>query len=576
MRKQTKPNLSPAAAEMRRLAEERLQKQHLSTGRARIETNPERLVHELEVHQIELEMQNEELRKARDVERSALEKYSELYDFAPVGYLTLDREGMAREANLASARLLGIERSRLVKQRLVRFVAAADQRTFTAFLTKVFQSKVSECCEVTLLKEGKSSIEVRIEAVVAASGRECRAVLEDITELKRAEAALRQFHDKELKASRSEVEFEHDKLWKLASNPFMVLGEARVTGSGVALTILGDLPPEPRLGLAAGSFPKTIAEALAMMHADDRQSYQEAVEHSLTTGEPFDMNYRLADGHGGWRWIEGRAVSVEVLEGKHVGWVFTNRDISERKQAQEVLQRSDQKFRRLYDSMMDAFVVVDMTGQIQEFNSMYQALLGYSEAELRQMTYVELTPEGWHACEAGIIQDQVLRTGFSEVYEKEYRRKDGTVFPVELRTFLLRDETGQATGMWAIVRDISERKKREAALRQSLRELEASRSELKSEQDRLWKLAANAFSVLGEVRVTEDGAEQNLFGDSPEAKVGLAQAVPKSIDRFMDMIHPDDVRSYQQKVERSVATGQPFRTIYRLSDGRGGWRWLQD
>ncbi len=226
--------------------------------------------------------------------------------------------------------------------------------------------------------------------------------------------------------------------------------------------------------------------------------------------------------------------------------------------------------------MMDAFVVVDMAGRIQEFNSMYQELLGYSEAELRELTYMDLTPERWHASEADIIQNQVLRIGFSEVYEKEYRKKDGTVFPVELRTYLIRDESGQPTGMWAIVRDISERKQGEAALRQSLQNLEASRSELKSEQDRLWKLAANAFSVLGEVRVTEDGIEQQFFGDSPEAKVGLAPgSVPKDMEKFMDMIHPDDVRSYQQKVERSVATGQPFRTIYRLSDGRGGWRWLQ-
>ena len=259
-----------------------------------------------------------------------------------------------------------------------------------------------------------------------------------------------------------------------------------------------------------------------MLHPDDRQPYQQAVERSQATGEPFDMNYRLADGHGGWRWIEGRAVLVEVQDGKPVGWVFTNRDITRHKQAQEGLQRSEQKFRRLYDSMMDAFVVVDMAGQIQEFNSMYQALLGYSEAELRQMTYVDLTPERWHASEAGIIQNQVLRTGFSEVYEKEYRKKDGTVFPVELRTYLMRDESGQPTGMWAIVRDISERKKREAALRQSLRELEGSRSEVESGKDKLWKLAANAFSVLGEIRVTKDGLEMEYLGDAaPEAKIGL-------------------------------------------------------
>jgi PAS domain-containing protein len=128
---QKKPNLSPTGAETRRRAEARLRAQYPETGRGGIEADPQRLVHELEVHQIELEMQNEELRKAREAESSALEKYSELYDFAPVGYLTLDREGRIREANLASASLLGMERSRLVPQRLGRYVSAADLPVFT-------------------------------------------------------------------------------------------------------------------------------------------------------------------------------------------------------------------------------------------------------------------------------------------------------------------------------------------------------------------------------------------------------------------------------------------------------------
>ena len=118
---------------------------------------------------------------------AGLEKYSDLYDFAPVGYLTLDREGTIREANLTSASLLGIERSRLVKRRFGLYISAADRPAFNAFLTKVFESKAREFCEVTLRKEGKPPVEVRIEAVVTASGRECRAVLEDITEHKRAE-----------------------------------------------------------------------------------------------------------------------------------------------------------------------------------------------------------------------------------------------------------------------------------------------------------------------------------------------------------------------------------------------------
>jgi two-component system, cell cycle sensor histidine kinase and response regulator CckA len=182
-----KLNLPPTAAELRRRAEERLREQHPETGQAPTEADTQRLVHELQVHQIELEMQNEELQKARDEMEAGLEKYSDLYDFAPVGYLTLDREGVIREANLASASLLGIERSRLVQRRLGLCVSAADLPAFNAFLRRVFESKAREFCEVTLATEGKPPVQVRIEAAVAASGRECRAVLEDITKQKRAE-----------------------------------------------------------------------------------------------------------------------------------------------------------------------------------------------------------------------------------------------------------------------------------------------------------------------------------------------------------------------------------------------------
>jgi two-component system, cell cycle sensor histidine kinase and response regulator CckA len=177
----------PTAAELRCRAEQRLRDQQKGTGQAPPSADPQRLIHELQVHQIELEMQNGELQKARGEMEAALEKYTDLYDFAPVGYLTLDREGAIREANLASASLLGIERSRLVKRRLGRCVSATDQPAFNAFLARVFESKTREFCEVTLLNEGKPNFAARIEAAVAASGRECRAVLQDITERKRAE-----------------------------------------------------------------------------------------------------------------------------------------------------------------------------------------------------------------------------------------------------------------------------------------------------------------------------------------------------------------------------------------------------
>jgi PAS domain S-box-containing protein len=182
-----KPNLGLDAGSLRRRAEERLREPQSESGQARTEADTQHLVHELQVHQIELEMQNEELQKARDEMEAGLEKFSDLYDFAPVGYLTLDREGTVLEANLTSASLLGIERSRLVKRRFGSCVSASELPAFNTFLAQVFERRTRAFCEVTLLKKGKPQIELRLEAAVAASGRECRAVLADITERKRAE-----------------------------------------------------------------------------------------------------------------------------------------------------------------------------------------------------------------------------------------------------------------------------------------------------------------------------------------------------------------------------------------------------
>jgi len=137
--------------------------------------------------------------------------------------------------------------------------------------------------------------------------------------------------------------------------------------------------------------------------------------------------------------------------------------------SREALRASEEKYRRLFESMRDAYAGVDLQGYILDCNPAFQTMLGYTADELRQMTYCDLTPTQWHADENRILTEQVQSHGYSEVYEKEYRRKDGTVFPVELRTFLLRDAHGHPAGMWAIVRDITERKHAEEALTSSER-----------------------------------------------------------------------------------------------------------
>ncbi len=176
------------AVEIRHRAEERLKELTLESDESDPATDdPRRLVHELHVHQIEMEMQNEELQQGRDAMELERKKYSDLYDFAPVGYLTLDYQGTIREINLAGASLLNIERSRLVKRPFGFFTTETGRSVFNQFLHRVFECNGRETCELTLLREGKSSVEVRVEAEASASRQECRAALMDISAFKQAE-----------------------------------------------------------------------------------------------------------------------------------------------------------------------------------------------------------------------------------------------------------------------------------------------------------------------------------------------------------------------------------------------------
>ena len=101
----------------------------------------QRLVQELQIHQIELELQNEQLEQARAETEAALERYTDLYEFAPLGYFTLDRDGTIRQANLTGSRLLGVDRSRLVNRRFGLFVAENSRSAFRAFTERVFATQ---------------------------------------------------------------------------------------------------------------------------------------------------------------------------------------------------------------------------------------------------------------------------------------------------------------------------------------------------------------------------------------------------------------------------------------------------
>jgi PAS domain S-box-containing protein len=181
-------NTSADAAELRRRAEDRLRAAATKGTPAQTEPEAQRFVHELQVHQIELEMQSEELWQSRAEAEAGLEHYTELYDFAPVGYLTLGRDGAISKVNLAGADLLGVEPARIVGRGFAVFVDQPDKAGFKAFLKKVFASQAKEVCEVALLKDRQGPINVRIMATGSQDGQECLVMMVDITEPRQTES----------------------------------------------------------------------------------------------------------------------------------------------------------------------------------------------------------------------------------------------------------------------------------------------------------------------------------------------------------------------------------------------------
>lgn len=183
--------------DLRRRAELRLREKKAKPSRAGAAAGgPRRMLHELQVHQIELELQNEELQQAKAEVEASLEKYTDLYDFAPVGYFSIDEAGMILDVNLTGASLLGVERSRLIKCRFALFVAPRNREAFDGFLKDIFEEGgTKHVCETSLLRADRHSFLADLQAMSAGTGsikrNWCRVAMTDISARKLAEEAER-------------------------------------------------------------------------------------------------------------------------------------------------------------------------------------------------------------------------------------------------------------------------------------------------------------------------------------------------------------------------------------------------
>ena len=172
----------PQASDLRHEAERRLHARKAGPAEAMAEGDARALVHELQVHQIELEMQNEELQRARAAAEEASEKYYDLFDFAPVGYFLWDPRGTFWRSTWLGPRLLGLDRNAVIQKPFGQFVAMESRPAFADFCKRVLTTDTRQTCEVTLLKDGQP-VYALVEGIAAprppgGSGRLCRAAVD--------------------------------------------------------------------------------------------------------------------------------------------------------------------------------------------------------------------------------------------------------------------------------------------------------------------------------------------------------------------------------------------------------------
>jgi len=294
-----------------------------------------------------------------------------------------------------------------------------------------------------------------------------------------------------------------------------------------------------------------------ILHPDDVDLAYRRIDEALRNRTTLDSDYRVIRADGSVRWVNARGENRYDGNGKPVRMIGICTDITERKMMEEAVRASEVKYRSLHRSMVDAFVSTDMDGFVTDCNESFLALLGYTLYEIKSLTYKDFTPEKWRDFEAAIFSGQILPRGYSDIYEKEYRRKDGTVFPVEIQVVLIRDSSGKPASMWATVRDITARRRAEDALRES--------------EERYKTLVEKS---LAGVYVVQDG--YFVFLNDNAASYAGYRPDELTGRRSDFIVHPGD-RTWIRQRARSMLKGEntlPYE--FRIVTKTGHIRWIME
>ncbi|MEI8204781.1 MAG: PAS domain S-box protein [Bacteroidota bacterium] len=485
MKNETPPK-SAAAQQLRRQAEAFLKNKARSASESELlQSNAEawKLIHELEVHQIELEMQNEQLLETQAQASDIHQKYYEFTNFAPLGYLYLNQEGGIMELNLCMATMLGKSRSFLLNKRFGLFVSLESRVAFNNFLEHIFNADSMQSCELNLITESKQPLYVQLSGMVYNKAEQCILSVVDLSDRKKVELALLESQEKfknffELIPS---LAFIAD-----IDSHFLQINTAWSTLLGYSEKEILDKP------------------FMEFVHPHDKENTIRLHEEYLKQGKKvmsFENRYLKKD--GGIVWLEWTSQAKPEW-----GIIFgIARDITKRKEGQEKLQMEHAFRTAIESSLSSGIVIVDDEGKQTYVNPSFCAMVGWSEQELIGKTapFVYWSPE--HLPEINkafrlTLSNKAPKEGF----ELMFIRKDGSMFPAQviISPFIIENKT---TGWLANVIDITERKTTELALKNSEALFQQfmqhcpSLVYLKDEKLRLLKMSKSLADLLGQPEI---------------------------------------------------------------------------
>ncbi|MFA7405999.1 MAG: PAS domain S-box protein [Pelobacteraceae bacterium] len=468
------------ASERRLQAEKQLKAKAPEAGFSRTDDETRHLLHELEVHQIEMEMQNEELRQTQEELEHSRNTYAELFDFAPIGYFVFDASGVIRKVNLAGARLLGIERGLLVNKPLISFIPDADGRgTFSHHLESVLQTQGMHRCEIQLTDKEDAVIYGHLKSVTLNdAGSNSGYILCSIvngTVGKKLETEIqdaREYAENIVETVREPLVVLNSDLKILTAN-HSFYNTFKVTPDDTIGNFIYDL------GNRQWDIPKlrVLFEEI-LPHDTVFNGYE--VDHDfqgigrkiilLNARQIFRKNIGSHIILLAMEDITERKLLAENLQNAHDKLELTvqertreltsannqlTQEVEERARAVEALRVSNAYNRSLIEASLDPFVTIAPDGRITDVNKATEMVTGYLREELINADFSDYFTEPE---KARVVFQQVFIKGAVRDYPLQIRHRDGHVTPVMYNASVLCSESGELEGVFAAARDISEQK----------------------------------------------------------------------------------------------------------------------